>query len=125
MVSAACKPSVVTISPAPPAVTGPTDKDAVGPPSGSGDFKSRAVLSLLGVSAGVLRSSATRADRRAGLYCVCGGNSGTRLPTFTQYAAYDEHDVGGSLAEASHEIRKPLASKRTVHADAIAVSNQR
>src|SRR5215207_68756 len=46
------------------------------------------------------------------------------LAALPKYAAQHERDVGGTLAEAAHEIGKPLPPERHVDAHAVALGDQ-
>src|SRR5215510_8556170 len=44
---------------------------------------------------------------------------------FAQQPADDEPDIGGTLAEAAHEVREPLLAEGDVHPNAVALRDER
>ena len=47
------------------------------------------------------------------------------LPTLTKNAADDKRDIGGPLAEAPHEVRKPFTAEWDVHPNTVAGGHER
>ena len=47
------------------------------------------------------------------------------LPTLTKNAADDKRDIGGPLAEAPHEVRKPFTAEWDVHPNIVAGGHER
>src|SRR5580765_8907013 len=68
----------------------------------------------------------TRANpmSRIGRYADGRQTAGSWLPLFSKNAANHKTDVGWPLAQPAHEIRKPFASERDVHTDAVALADE-